>query len=360
MTVFESSSLERNFDLLIEDLNKMKEIASNKFKKLEESTGLTKIQHLQKLRLESFSVRLATKHDGWSNDKPILRVEWNGYDIDKFIEENCLAKGIHFERNWHYVYIYFKEDSTDSLENMVTFIEAMAQADKETHKQNVEKVRINQTTEKRLFDILEQVGISSTYYGYKTSRSRDTTKMYYSFPSEIRKQIPTNYSETRLDDLRKSLIDKVKKIWNDETYKMKQKRMEKEKAEKEKEQNKKLALLLAKYDLELTDSWEDLEDVIINKNKYLRLAYYLEKNRNDWTSGYDYAESGLSCFRAESEIDHKIEEDIESYMYDNWGGDGRVFRDCTYNYSVLYHMAAEQDLQLYKDFEVVKQNIEQF
>ncbi|MNX98846.1 hypothetical protein D3C86_1312710 [compost metagenome] len=183
--------------------------------------------------------------------------------------------------------------------------------------------------------------------------------MYYSFPSEIRKQIPTQYSVTRLDDLRKSLSEKIKKIWNDEIFKMKQKRIEKEKAEKEKEQNKKLALLLAKYDLELTDSWGDLEDVIINRNKYLRLAFYLEKNRKDWTSGHDYAETGLSCFNAESEIDHKIEEDISSCMYENWDGDGRVFRDCAYNYSVLYGIAAEQDPQLYKDFEVVRQNVEE-
>lgn len=358
MGVLESSSIEKNFDYMIEDINKLKEITLSKYRKLEESTGLAKIQTLQPLLLESFSVRLATKHDGWRNDKPILRVEWRGYDIDKLIEEKGLDKGIHFEKNWHHTYIYFKEESMEPLNNMIAFIDAITELDKDKHKRNLEKVKINQTTEKKLFDILDQIGISSTYYGYKTSRSRDTTKMYYSFPSEIKKQMPTNYSENKLEELRKSLAEKIKKIWNDETYKMKQQRINKEKAEKEKEQNKKLALLLAKYDLDLTDSWDTLLTKIINQNKYLYLAHYLEENRNDWSSGHDYAEIGLSKFNVENHIDQDIETDIMSYMYDNWNGDGRVFRDCKYNYSVLYGMTAEQDAHLYKDYETVKENLE--
>ncbi|MGM1044793.1 MAG: hypothetical protein ACQEXX_01465 [Bacillota bacterium] len=359
MSVFESTSIDKNFDYIIEDLNKMKEITLSKFNKLEESTGLSKIQHLKPLKIDSFSARLTEKKDFWDY-KPVLRVEWKGYDTDKYIKEHGISKGIRFEENYHYVYIYFDESNNESLDNMFEFINKIADSDKNTHEENIEKVNTNRATEKKVFDILEQIGINNTYYGYKTSRSRDTSKMYYNFPSEIKKQIPTIYSESKLDDLRKSLIERVKKIWHDEVYKMKKQRQEKEKQEKEKEHNKKLALLLAKYDLELTDSWDDLLDKIIDKNKYLRLAHYLEENRNNWTDGFSFAESGLNNFSIENDVDQDIMDNIQSHMYENWGGDGRVFRDCTYNYSVIYGMAAEKDIHLYKDYEVVKEHVEDY
>jgi len=80
------------------------------------------------------------------------------------------------------------------------------------------------------------------------------------------------------------------------------------------------------------------------KNKYLRLAYYLNKNRNDWSDGHSYAESGLSGFAVEKQIDSDIYNDISSYIDDGWDGDGRVFRDCKYNYTVLYGMVEDKSL----------------
>lgn len=359
MGVWESSSIENNFNSIIEEINKMKEITSNKFKKLEQSTELAKIQQLKPLKLTEFKVRKSEHRDGWSNNKNILRVEWNSYDIDEIIRNsNHIGQGVRFQDRYHYVYIFFSENDSTSLDNMINFIDAFAELDKENHLENVKRVTSNKTTEAKIFDILEQVGISSSYYGYKTSRSSKSTKMYHSFPSEIRKQIPTQYSENKLDELKKTLIDQVKKIWNDEIYKMKQVRVKKEKEEKEKEYNKKLALLLAKYDLELTDSWKELNEAIIDKSKYLRLAHYLEANRNDWTDGYSYADSGLSNFVTESDLDNKIYNDISSYMYDKWDGDGRVFRDCEYNYSVIYSIAAKEDPQLYKDYQTVQEHLE--
>jgi len=118
-------------------------------------------------------------------------------------------------------------------------------------------------------------------------------------------------------------------------------------------------LLLAKYDLDLTQDWEDLLDIVINKNKYLYLAYYLEKNRGDWNDGYSYAETGLDNFTIENELDQDIHNDIYSYI-ENWDGDGRVFRDCNYNYSYLYGIVADLESDLYKDFQVIKENVKDY
>ncbi|QSF43444.1 hypothetical protein [Paenibacillus tianjinensis] len=357
MGVWETDTLENNFNEITKEIEKMKEITINKFKKLEESTGLTKIKQFLPLHLTSFKARLSEKRGSW-NSQPILRVEWNDYKTDKHIKEKGLAKGIFFEENWHYVYVIFDENKQDNLEKMIAFINSVADSDLENHLENVKRQKINASTQEKLFNIFSEIGISTTYHGYKTSRSKDTTKMSYEFPSEIRKQIPTQYSESKLDDLKKSLTDQVKKIWDNEVNKIKAEKAAKAKQEKEKEHNKKLALLLAKYDMELEDTWSELLDVIVSKNKYLRLAHYLEENRNDWNDGYDFAEGGLSTFTIESELDKEIEDDITSHMYENWNGDGRVFRDCKYNYSVIYGIAAESDPQLYKDYEIVKEHVD--
>jgi hypothetical protein len=79
----------------------------------------------------------------------------------------------------------------------------------------------------------------------------------------------------------------------------------------------------------------DLREILLKKNKYLRLAYFLEKNRGDWTDGPSYAENGLSGFTVETLDDHLIFVDINDLIED-WGGDGRCFRDCTWNYGRIY------------------------
>jgi hypothetical protein len=94
---------------------------------------------------------------------------------------------------------------------------------------------------------------------------------------------------------------------------------------------------------------------IVSKNKYLCLAYWLEQNRNDWNDGYSFAETGLDSFTIETETDELIYKDIQSYM-DDWGGDGRVFRDCEWNYGVLYGMVEDEELM--KDFETVQKFID--
>jgi hypothetical protein len=137
--------------------------------------------------------------------------------------------------------------------------------------------------------------------------------------------------------------------------------LKKEQEQKEKEKNRKLALLLAKYDLSLDCDWRDVLEVILDKNKYLRLAYYLEKNRGDWSNGCNYAETGLDGFEVENELDQKIYDDISHYI-DNWIDymDGRVFRDCEYNYSVLYKIAEEQDANLVSDYYEVMKYIDEY
>lgn len=60
---------------------------------------------------------------------------------------------------------------------------------------------------------------------------------------------------------------------------------------------------------------EEKLDTILEKSKYLYLAHYLEKNRGDWSSGYNYARVGINGFGVESELDGMIWEEIEGLIF---------------------------------------------
>ena len=108
-------------------------------------------------------------------------------------------------------------------------------------------------------------------------------------------------------------------------------------------ESRRIALCL-KYQLDpVATTQSDLLELLLGKNKYLRLAYYLEKNRGDWNDGPSYAECGLNGFTIETPDDQLIYDDINGYISD-WDGDGRVFRDCTWNYSRIYAEFVSEEL----------------
>jgi hypothetical protein len=360
MGVWESNGIEKNFDELVEEIQKVKQWTLNEIKKLEESTNLKKIRQLKSTYLSRTQVNLRENSSWYSkgNKYIMLSVPKDFYEK---LEDKSFLSQFTMENGWDAIHfrLYILEENEGKFEEFKKIIDMIYEVDQEIHKENLRIVEDNRKIEKTIFDILETVGIRKTYYGYKTSRSTKKTELYYHFPSEIKKQIPTSYSEDVLDERKKDLLNQINRYWEQEISKIREERLKKEQEQKEKEKNRKLALLLAKYDLSLDCDWHDVLEVILDKNKYLRLAHYLEKNRNDWSDGYDYAETGLESFDVENELDHKIYNCIRECI-DDWCGDGRVFRDCEYNYNVLYGIAKEQDANLVNDYYEVMKYIEEY
>lgn len=217
----------------------------------------------------------------------------------------------------------------------------------------------NKLVREQVEAFMEEVGVGATYTHryYKTSRSRklttETQRAGYSqdldrliggasTPSLNR----SNYTrglEAKYEELRKKIVEKEQQ--------------EKKKKEEE-EAVHKVALLRAKYTPDDTSSsYEDILEGILDKDKYLHLAHYLQENRNDWNDGYDYAETGLSNFSVDSPEDESIYNCI-SGLIENWDGDGRVFRDCEYDYGTLYGMVESKGLMV--DYHKVVSLIDQW
>jgi hypothetical protein len=210
----------------------------------------------------------------------------------------------------------------------------------------------------KMAQIMKQLGIPDSYQ-QRDTKSRAMHPKYVSLPAgwigDLSRNIPTTqYTAHKLEAQQtRSHIEDTYRTAYRTIYDQEQKAT-KEKAKVENET--KVAFYKVKYGC---DPLADIGDVlysILGKCKYLRLAHYLEKNRGDWSDGYDYAEQGLNGFFAETEEDKEIEACISDIINDDSDIDGRYFRDCEYNYGELF---AKADADLFADYEQVKQMKEQ-
>jgi hypothetical protein len=221
------------------------------------------------------------------------------------------------------------------------------------HKENIPAIENNLATRKKISDFMGAVGITASYSVYELPspkhRNKQSVTKSAGYISDVNRMIPTSDgydaakrslidSEARLTKEYQTLIANIEKAEKEETHKA-----------KAKEDLMELARMQVKYgNLE----WDELLDVILEKDKYLRLGHYLLKNREDWNDGYSYAECGLNSFVVETEEDKEIESEIESVMGENWDGDGRLFRDLpNYSYGYLF---SKVNADLYKDYELIK------
>lgn len=133
-----------------------------------------------------------------------------------------------------------------------------------------------------------------------------------------------------------------------------QKERETQRADEAKKAEMAIVHMRVKYGCDPGAESRDVLDAILDKDKYLRLAHYMAKNRGDWTDGCDYAETGLNGFDVETEEDKEIH-DAVSGACEDWQGDGRVFRDMEFNYGYLF---AKVDDGLMKDYTTVNDAIE--
>lgn len=219
----------------------------------------------------------------------------------------------------------------------------------EVHQANLEIIAHNKTVVSKITALMQAVGIPNTYSEsyFKSSRSirktTDTKKAGYL--ADIDRNIKTSQESIPSKESMMYGVNDKYRIIHDKI------RLEETKAEREKqaqEELHKVALLRAKYTPEDASSsgWA-IREAILSKDKYLHLAYWLERNRGDWNDGYDYAETGLNGFTVEdgNVVDQEIERCIQECIDSAEDGvDGRIFRDCEYNYGVLYGMVKDQTL----------------
>lgn len=253
---------------------------------------------------------------------------------------------------------YFRWDinktSLDSIkkrfDSLNDILDKYQESLKSTQAINAEIVKHNIEVKEKIKSIMKSIGIPDSYREVDTkSRSRNTKyiEKRAGYLDDISRNIPIG------DSLYRTLSDKIAlnkveiKKWYDSSIKIiADKEKQETEALKKQEKEKLIAVIKVKYNIPFEYSDYDVLNYLIDKNKYLKLAHFLEKNRNDWNDGYHYAEYGLNSFIVESDQDQKIYEDINNCIA-NWDGDGRCFRDCTWNYNTIFGLVDTEFLEDY-------------
>lgn len=223
------------------------------------------------------------------------------------------------------------------------------------HEANLPAIENNQKVREKITQIMKDIGIPNNYSTseFKTQRSRTKTTTTHAagYIGDLQRNIPVSDESERMLTLIKSAVDSFKRHADTLKANIRKELQEAEKTEKAKKEVLAKARLQVKYNLTEDFEWSDVLEVLDNKDKYFKLARAMEETRNDWNDGYGRVQYAISGFQVETEEDKEIFDEIYDLSHDYEDIDGRVFRDCEYNYSFLYGKVSEEILN---DYETLK------
>ena len=227
------------------------------------------------------------------------------------------------------------------------------------HEANIPLIESNIKLRQQIKLIMENAGIPSSYNEsfYKSTRSHSLSyrEIQSGWTQDLVRYVVINdgwEAEQKTYENFKLRVEEYRKTKQAE---IEAKLKAKEQEEKKLIEQRELAVFVVKYNLAPASTWDDLLELIVSKNKYLRLAHYLALNRGDWTSGCEYAEIGTKGFTIETDIDRQIADCINGCMDENWDGDGRIFRDCEWNYDRIFGLVT--DKTLLDDYNIINSHI---
>lgn len=98
--------------------------------------------------------------------------------------------------------------------------------------------------------------------------------------------------------------------------------------------------------LNILGTINNIEEWMFKQNHYIELAYAMKLVRDDWSDGVDVVENALDNFKYCNLKDHKIYTEIKKCLQaiENLETDGRVFRDCEYDYITLFSLVENPSL----------------
>lgn len=88
----------------------------------------------------------------------------------------------------------------------------------------------------------------------------------------------------------------------------------------------------------VTADADSLIEELRSRDKYIDLAKAMADTRGDWSDGFYRVTGALGRFKPESEVDIAIVSEVSELAHGD-ESDGRIFRDCTWNYSRVYELA---------------------
>lgn len=228
--------------------------------------------------------------------------------------------------------------------------EKLKQDIEQVHTGNLPALAVNEIIHEKMTLVMQQAGIGTTFSVREVPKGKRTMQWVTKpagWVTDLNREVPTSDG---FDSAIYSMKNRAESI--EQTYKkMAAKLAEEEKkaAAEVKAQTKilELAKLQVKYDLPATTDAEGILEHLRGLDKYFNLAYAMEATRNDWNDGFYKVENALASFVVEKDLDKEIEKELQELVIGE-EQDGRIFRDCQYNYGYLYTLANPVIVQDYQ------------
>lgn len=265
---------------------------------------------------------------------------------------NAFTFDSYYERNKPFT---TAEQVDKKLADYQMMLEANLQTIEQVHTTNIPLMENNRVVKEKITVVMQQIGIPSNYTTseFKTNRSRTKTTTTHAagYIGDLSRNCLVDDNYTYRIKQAKDAFGGLKRKADQEKQRIRQEQQAKEQEEKKKKSVQALARMQIKYGLNEHSMWEDVLEALDNKDKYFMLARAMEDTRGDWSEGFGRVEWAISRFVVESPEDKEIEENISTFL-DGEYEDGRCFRDCEWNYSVLY---GKVDGEILRDYETLQE-----
>lgn len=202
----------------------------------------------------------------------------------------------------------------------------------------------------KLKAIIAAMGIPTTVRRRKPkSRSWATETVTCDWFAEMQMAFPLSDGWQRIEDRHKEKLEAIAQWEKQDEAAKRTAQLQREEQERKDKYTRLAASMATRYGLTPIAEPDDVFNAVLEADKYLRLAYWLQRNRGDWNEGPHYASVGLRTFTEEDDRDRAVVECVSGDI-DDWCGDGRIFRDNEWNYGRLFEIAGERNPQAMADY----------
>lgn len=221
--------------------------------------------------------------------------------------------------------------------------------DLEAHERNLPALANNQAVASHVTAVMTATGMPLKWSERdRSSRSRYSKSLTHEagWITDLRRECKTDdgfATATSTYEALKARYQEYAEQGKREAQKAEETRQrEKEAALDKRKADMALATILLRYELPLESSWGEVLDALAGRDQRLQLAVAMQRTRLDWSDGPCRVIGALRAFKIETDEDKNIAACVAGCLVDF--DDGRVFRDCEWNYGALFASVADQQL----------------
>lgn len=233
-------------------------------------------------------------------------------------------------------------------------LEDAFKADQEAHEANKPILKANALAIEKLEAVMAEIGMPRTFRRPMKSRARfqryETVDA--GWIADMRREFPggdgfelvlAKYSE-----LKARYEQFAAEAEKEEKEAAAKAELEKARAIERQNADIRKALIIIRYELDAETHWTwfAILEFLRKRDQRLDLAVAMRMTRGDWSEGYWRVSDAMTRFKIRDDVDKDIIASVGSCFGDDFI-DGRVFRDCAWNYDRLF--AEAEDRQLSED-----------